>query len=1268
MKSYFLFVLMISFSIFSFAQGPKSSVAQSAATEANSTATVMDEQGRPVPGATVESYHVQNSSAMMWSEFRKLELKQQTVTDAKGVFTVAAAPPESMLVVVKKPGLAPVWKTWPSEGDDFSKALVLTAPTTLSGVVVDEKNHPVADAEVSVSHATIANTANPRLAAQNDIFGAVGRECFSARTTADGHFRIENFPVDAHAALRVIKPGMAQRAVAGHYLRSDEYRSGQRNIKLLLAPAGAVVGKVVVQETGQPVENVEVSLYPTTGAGAPHGPVKSGALGLFQIPDLQPATYHVQAIMPGKPADFIEATSYQLVTVTAGQTNRDALIRLTSGVLVEVSVVTTNDLKPLASVEVSAGRATGYTDDRGRTLLRVTPGKAGFSAFKPNWSPQHARAEITPGQANHIEIQMIPPRHIAGIVRDANGAPTPGVRVSFHPGFYPGAPFYTETRTDENGQYEMTLREESRLVGWDGPINATNFVLAQDFTRNLAAIEEFGIAETNFFNSKMIFPTNLDLTLHPGITISGSVKDTDGAPITSSLIDLKIMSGRSFASVENKPVRVDGRGSFSYSALPQGYEYDVFDLTARGYGSGGGFVDARNTHTNGYEFPTFVLKRADRILAGIVLDREGKPVAAATLFISGRGQLPRAGIHSDDEGRFGVDSICEGEVKVDAHYYPSPNGFIREEQGDIAAQGGDTNVVIRLGIYGFNAGQYLSHPLQTTGIVRDSSGAPTAGATVSLFPSQGGTVLSQADSDGRYELHWQARQSGMDGTIWLLARDPNRNLSSLRHIDKQTTNLDLSLQPGLTLAAEVRDTDGQAVTNATAMAILWPGGSAGYGVEGKHFAADEQGIIRVQGLPRGYAYNVSIEASGYTSGNRLVALDDTETNFLQLPAVVLTATDTEVVGMVLDAEGKPAVGARVQVFAAGKTVSTSVDSNGRFELHNVSRGTLRFNAGFPIPSSTALSNSGTASGKGGDTNIVVRLGTGREPSAPEPFVTTAGTVLDMTGAPAAGVSVVVLPAVGLNGSWRTDSSGDFSVQWRPTLLRSSGWTNKLGKAVVFARDPEHNLAAAAEADPASTNISLHLLPGLTLSGIVQDTDGNNVTNASAQLTPYPPSDRRSALNRMPPINADAQGRFSINAMPQGAPYAVYVTAPGYGLNSVQVTANETYLSQLQLPAIVLKTANLEVSGQVFDADGKPCRGARLFVEGESQPARSFGSDASSDANGHFVIRRVCEGPLVVRGSLWASLDHPQYLAGTAEARGGDTNVVVNLHIPTVLDR
>jgi protocatechuate 3,4-dioxygenase beta subunit len=1207
-------------------------------TTAHYTGMVMDDQGRPVSGAEVDCYHYQSRSGFGYWD-REPELQQTTVTDGKGAFAVSASA-DTTLVVVKKAGLATAWKTWGSEIPDSTDPIVLTAPADLAGVVVDDHDHPVADAEVWVAGAMIGDTYD-NAAQMNELRGQVARSNFSARTTADGRFRIENFPADGRAGLAVSKAGMARHPVGNELGGERDCLPGQ-DLKLVVGPAGSVEGKVIVAETGQPLGGVKIKLD-SAGPGifdsAYCETVESGADGTFRVPDVQPGKHYVRASISGGPIpDWVLVPEDSQVTVAAGETARGMVVHFSKGALVEVTVVVTNKLTPIANAAVSAGGSSANTDTNGKALLRVPAGTNWFSARK-DWRSQNKTAAIDAGQTNHVQIELTPPPKIAGTVRDLSGAPAVGVLVTFHPGIYPSAPDYAEVMTDTNGHYEMILKISREDFGWDGFISPTNFILARSLERNLAAIQEFDT-----------IPNSLDLTLQPGITLSGSVKDPDGVPVTNATVDIRIESGRSSRQMGPPLIKVDAQGSFVIPAMPQGRTYYFFnDINAKGYGTAGGILKDVDSKTNHYEFPAFVLKRADRKLAGQILGRDGKPVAGARVNMSGQGQLMFREAKSDGQGHFHFDGVCAGEVRVNARYYTSPD-FRNSEEGDVKAQGGDTNVVIRLGINSYNSEKFLSPPIKLAGTVRDARGKPAAGVKMSMYSYQTGSLTSQTDSNGRYEFTWQKRLSNEE-TEWLVARDLSSGSVAVHQIDETTTNLDLTLQEGMTLSVRVSDTDGLRLTNATASVSL-RFGNRGFGVDSQPFTADERGQLRIMALPQGERYMVQIQAPGHTYDMRQIEADETKTKLLELPPVVLTPTDCDVAGQVLDKDGKPAAEVNVHLYTGGQTTTT--DADGRFVFHGVRRGLLSLEAGFPMPNTSAYRDSGMARANGGDTNIVIRLGTNPSPGASISLarITTSGTVFDPSGAPASGVLLSLLSSFGFQNPARSDSGGKYTMQWQNLSLRTN-------KVVMFARDLEHNWAAAVEMDAKTANLDVHLQPGLTLSGSVQNSRGRPVTNAIVQLVPFPPTDPRAGMNRQPPTNATVRGSFSFTALPQGAPYRVRVSADGYWPTNIQVAAADTKVEKLELPKIVLELADQQVAGQVFGLSGKPCWGAEVLIEDEDLPPKHI---SHTDTNGHFVINVVRKGLLNVRATFSASGDNPQYLLCTNQVHGGDKNVVLKLRV------
>jgi 5-hydroxyisourate hydrolase-like protein (transthyretin family) len=290
--------------------------------------------------------------------------------------------------------------------------------------------------------------------------------------------------------------------------------------------------------------------------------------------------------------------------------------------------------------------------------------------------------------ANAFAEQVL---YCAGKVCYPSGAPAAGVRVEYYPGFHFGAGKYAEVRTDANGRYG--IMEERDTDAYDGVFIESNSIMARDFENNLAAIQNV--------HSTI---TNVDLVLQPAITLSGSVKDTEGVPIIGAEVELRFRFGMSHV-LEAHLIKVNELGQFSMSALPRGREYEVFGVTAKGYGFETADASPKDTWTNRYEFPAFVLKHADQKIAGQVLDKNGKPFTGIEVAFSGRGQpmnskekwgqQPFCNTKTDNEGKFSFDNACNAPLRVCV--YPHDN--VRYNGGSMKYQdthGGDTNIVIRL--------------------------------------------------------------------------------------------------------------------------------------------------------------------------------------------------------------------------------------------------------------------------------------------------------------------------------------------------------------------------------------------------------------------------------------------------------------------------------------------------------------------------------------------------------------------------------------------
>jgi HEAT repeat protein len=278
---------------------------------------------------------------------------------------------------------------------------------------------------------------------------------------------------------------------------------------------------------------------------------------------------------------------------------------------------------------------------------------------------------------------------ISGIVRDPSGAPSPGVRVAFYPGQYFKVPEPVEAITGNNGRYELNLQRHKRGTDdepWIGSAMG-DCLLARDLERNLCAIRVFSLKAGN-----------TDLSLQPALSMSGTVKDASGAPMTNAVVQLRFMADHTRPELEGQPIRVNAEGAFSIPALPQGREYD-FTVSAEGYGTPRRRLRAEMVKTNRYDFPTFVLRKADRTLAGRVVDLGGKPVPNAGVHLGAPGQPDFAPVQTDAKGRFEFKGVCEGPAAIVVGML-GPGNELLVNKTFVGLEAGDTNVLLSVDLAG----------------------------------------------------------------------------------------------------------------------------------------------------------------------------------------------------------------------------------------------------------------------------------------------------------------------------------------------------------------------------------------------------------------------------------------------------------------------------------------------------------------------------------------------------------------------------------------
>jgi hypothetical protein len=250
----------------------------------------------------------------------------------------------------------------------------------------------------------------------------------------------------------------------------------------------------------------------------------------------------------------------------------------------------------------------------------------------------------------------------------------------------------------------------------------------------------------------------------------------------------------------------------------------------------------------------------------------------------------------------------------------------------------------------------FSSPPLVRGIVRDASGKPSPGLSVWSHPERLKTNLT-TDVNGRFALvHSENHQV-------VLAVDALHNLAVSRELEEGVTNLDLQLNPALTITGRVEDPQGGPISNAEAHVYLHSG-SWGFPVYWQPATADPQGRFKLVNLPADRTYYINFGAKGYGSSQEKVPTEDG--NVIELPPVILKKADLKLLGQVVDSAGTPLANATINVNGNGQPdLDVQADAHGRFALE-VCPGTVSLSARFQELQTSVQAQAG-------DTKVVVTL-------------------------------------------------------------------------------------------------------------------------------------------------------------------------------------------------------------------------------------------------------------------------------------------------------
>ena len=653
------------------------------------TGRVIDYKARPVEGATVVCYGLQNKLGKYTSSRDKRDShsyetlgRVRTTSDGRFSLQVQTEAFSPSYLVASKQGLALGWRETYNVRDHIIR---LGRPSQFKGTVVDQAGRPVPGAKVRIC-------LKKEMITRSVIAPLLPEGWFTTRTDAKGQFLFDNVPEGATADFGAEAPGKALIWTTCDFGpgQGEQFTAGRTDIRIVLPPEACIKGQVIEEATNEPVAGVLILVRPASHPNWQHyqDQVYSDSNGKFVITGLAPDKYLLHAISDKKGAGNFTAN------VKPGQTMRDVKVPLT-GYPFEVMVCDAEKGGPIENAYVTVTQkhaTTKYTTFRqqlttdvdGLARFCVPPGECEVQVIKLDYGAifQSQRVQLEVGQKTRHEVSL--PRTaivLSGEVSDEQGNAISGALV-MHQSF--GYRF--STLTDANGHFDT-----NDIHFFSSRLPSSVRVLAQHIPSGLGAA---GVLRDPTRTGK----SHGRIILKPAYVLTGSVTDPAGRSIPAAYV--KLLEGSS--SVIVTEVTTDANGVYRIRSVPPPEEGNLkYAIVANADGFGQTAANRIPFHgetARPVHLEPIVLQPADEVISGVVEDSNNQTVAGVSVWVRGPKiirnyrQMDYGETLTDEQGRFRITGVCKEPLRIYAKS-PSPQRLT----GQTWANGGNENVKVVLG-------------------------------------------------------------------------------------------------------------------------------------------------------------------------------------------------------------------------------------------------------------------------------------------------------------------------------------------------------------------------------------------------------------------------------------------------------------------------------------------------------------------------------------------------------------------------------------------
>jgi len=655
---------------------------------------VVDEGGRPVPGARIELTSATAGRVVASAPDLGAEAPQQTRTGADGRFMLLHVPAGWFRLRIEADGFSDFERDGLQVPAGTARADLGRFPLqhgmVLQGWAGDEEGRPLAGAEVWIIPAAV-----------HDWAGLYAKGP-AAVTGADGSFALRDLPGEAGFGLDVCSAGYLPLSAIVREVNEEPFRAVLRRAARISgrvsAPDGAPVSTARIESwlAGEEPERNESVRPCRRGSGS----ATTDAEGRFRLDGLPPGWWSLRATAGGHRGETRER-----LHVLAGESREDVEIVLTSGATVSGRVLTSAG-EPAAGARVSALSEKGAVEtvaggDGAYRLAGVETGEHTVEATLDEGRWASRNLTVQPGD-NRLDLKMdqgAPRREIRGRVLGPAG-PVAGAAVL--------AAGSARTFSAADGSFLLAVEDNRDYEVW-------------------AEKEGFAAAKAGAAVHVAGAPVEgVEIRLNRGGTISGRLLGLDREELARASVEIELMPPFLARAA------VDSRGSYRVEDVPPG----EWTVTAR---TGDRVVrEPAVLPPDASETAVDLAFAPSQEVSGWVSGPAGEPVAGAYLRFFAPGAMTGS-TYSLSDGTFRL-RLEDGTYRVAAHR----EGYLWTLRKEPLAVGGSpvSGLEVHLEEAGVIRGLILGlAPGERAKAVWASTAAPNGGRREGQLDQEGGFVI-----------------------------------------------------------------------------------------------------------------------------------------------------------------------------------------------------------------------------------------------------------------------------------------------------------------------------------------------------------------------------------------------------------------------------------------------------------------------------------------------------------------------------------------------